>query len=96
MRFRESNQDIKDDFYGDALDRINKLIKTKMPKPEDYCLPRNRTEWDSMFSKMQECGITKEKASEIMKERQDKFERACEAHKVQSKNSTLTNGRQQN
>ena len=53
----------------------NSLLK------EDFGLPMNESEWEVMWSKMKECGINKEKAVEIMRERQDKYDKACKSFK---------------
>ena len=92
-KFRNENQDIPDDFYGDVIERANRKKKLTEPKPEDFSLPRNKSEWEAMLSKMKECGIEEEKVVEMMKERKGKFEKAYEAY---TKKPQKSNVEQQN
>ena len=85
--FRESNPDIPDDFFGEFANRtVNKKSQESGPKPEDFGLPMNESEWEVMWSKMKECGINKEKAVEIMRERQDKYDKASKSFKEAESN----------
>ena len=84
-KFRNENQDISDDFFGDALERANRQKKPVEPKPEDFNLPRNKAEWETMLAKMKDCGIEDKKAVEIMRERIQKYENACLAFKSSNK-----------
>ena len=43
------------------------------PNPEDFSLPTTENEWDSMLKKLEECGVERAKAIEMMKERRVKF-----------------------
>ena len=82
--FRSLNPEIPDNFYGQRLEKLEKKINQENkngPRPEDYNLPRSETEWNSMMSKMNDCGIDSSKASEIIREREKKFVTACEAFK---------------
>ena len=49
-------------------------------RKEDFILPRTEAEWDSMMSRMKECGMDQIKASEIMRERKDKNVKACKLY----------------
>ena len=45
--------------------------------------PRAEDELNSMMEKMLECGFDKMKDVEMMKERKERFTKACKAHKFQ-------------
>ena len=79
------NPDVPEDFNGDRLERMAHKIKHRGPAPEDINLPRSEAEWDSMMKRMSECGIDTFKSSEIMRERKEEFNGACEIYKSKSK-----------
>ena len=56
---------------------LKKLGETGGPNPADYKLPSTSEEWKSMMKMMDDCGIEKEKAMEMIKERKNKFIQAC-------------------
>ena len=92
-KFRNANQDIPDEFYGEALERANRMTRQNAPKPEDFNLPKDKSEWDTMLVKLKECGIEDAKIVEMMMERKEKFDKALEEH---AKNSKKSNVVQQN
>ena len=47
------------------------------PSLDSFQLPRKEADWNIMLSRMAECGFTKAKSVEIMKERRENFINAC-------------------
>ena len=74
--FVESNPDIPLDFYGSGLERQVKTKKVNRPQPKDFGLPKTEEEFTKMMNKMEECGFSRSKANEIMKERREKYFKA--------------------
>ena len=52
----------------------------KVETTERLSLYLTETDWNGMLKKMEECGIEKSKAIEMMKERRAKFVKACETY----------------
>ena len=59
---------------------IKRVQSSGGPNPDDFSLPTTEVEWDSMLKKLEECGVERAKAIEMMKERRGKFVKACKIY----------------
>ena len=59
------------------LQLVQKKGTEKSKKDYNLPEPQSQREWDSMISKMGDCGIEKMKAIEIIREIKLKFDKAC-------------------
>ena len=79
-KFRLSNPEIPDEFYGKWLKKTNiKVIEC--PSEKDFHLPKSQAEWDEMKTKMMSCGMEESKIKSMMQERFQKYEQVLNKYK---------------
>ena len=59
---------------------LTRIKSTGGPNPLAYNLPTTEEEWNQMLKKLEECGVDRAKAIEILRERREKFIQACSIH----------------
>ena len=87
----ELNPDISQDFYGVKVTVKKKRSSMSKPDPANFGLPKSEEEFNLMMSKMFECGFNKARATEIMKERKEKYLKAKQDFENQPENNQSWN-----
>ena len=65
---------------SDWASLLTRIKSTGGPNPLAYNLPTTEEEWNQMLKKLEECGVDRAKAIEILRERREKFIQACSIH----------------
>ena len=88
--FMRTYPELPADFYGKwkGSNPVPDQASLKCPDIADYKLPTSQEEWDAMLQKMEECGIDKETGVQAIRKRKDKYVKALNEYKKNTRSTS--------